>query len=83
MKPLWDDTDLATERKLFELSRRMPDGKHFDSIRDMVQTVTDMQLAEISRMYPRSTEHERRMRLASMWIEPELLRAAFGWEPNN
>ena len=80
MKPIWDDTSLATERKLLDLSRQAPSGKHFDAVCDMIQTVTDMQWEEICRRYPAATDYERRMRLASYWIDADLLRAAFGWE---
>lgn len=39
------------------------------------------QLAQIRKTYPDADEHELKLRLAARWIEPELMKKAFGWDP--
>lgn len=38
-------------------------------------------LAQIRSQYPDEDERTSRMRLAARTIDPELMRAAFGWPP--
>ena len=80
MKRLFEDTTEEAERVLIEGYRRMPDWRKFKCIDDLNRFMAATQLEEIRARYPDANEHELRMRLASRWLEPELMLAAYGWD---
>jgi hypothetical protein len=82
MKPLSLDTSPEAEQVLLELYRKMPDWRKFRCIADLNETMRRIQRAEIRERYPQADEYELKMRLASRWLEPELMRQAFGWDPD-
>jgi len=82
MKQLFPDTPPEVEKILIEGYRKMPDWRKFQCIADLNQSLRDAQLAEIRERHPEADERECRLRLASRWIEPELMRKAFGWNPD-
>ncbi len=82
MKPLFEDTTPEAERVLIEAYRKMPAWKKLQCIVDLNQFLRNAQLAQIRQRYPDAGERELKMRLASRWIEPELMRQAFGWDPD-
>ncbi len=81
MKPLFTDTSPEVEKILIEGYRKMPAWRKFRCIADLNQSLRDAQLAEIRHRHPAADEAECRLRLASRWIDPELMRQAFGWDP--
>jgi hypothetical protein len=81
MKPISIDTPPEIEKLLIEGYRRMPDWRKLHCIAELNAGIRAMQRAEIRRRYPQADERELRLRLASRWIEPELMRCAFGWDP--
>ena len=46
----------------------------------LTRAVQELALVDIRRRHPGADEREQRLRLASRWIEPELMRDAFGWD---
>jgi hypothetical protein len=81
MKPLSADTPPEIERLLIEGYRRMPAWRKLHCIAELNAGLRAMQLEEIRRRHPQANEHELRLRLAARWIEPELMRQVFGWDP--
>ena len=80
MKTQSSDTTPAAEQFLIEGYRKMPAWKKIRCIIDLNQSLRLLQLAEIKHRYPNADDHELRLRLASRWIDPELMRKAFGWD---
>jgi hypothetical protein len=44
--------------------------------------VLQLALADIRRRHPRASEREVQMRLAARTLDPQLVRKAFGWDPD-
>ena len=44
------------------------------------RAVQELALLDIRRRHPDADEREQALRLASRWIEPELMVRAFGWD---
>ncbi len=75
-----DDTDPAVEAILIEGFRRMSPAQKLERVRALNQTVQALALADIRRRHPDADEREQALRLASRWIEPELMVRAFAWD---
>ncbi|NOT59102.1 MAG: hypothetical protein HOP19_02635 [Acidobacteria bacterium] len=80
MKPLFSDTSAEAERVLIECYRRMSHERKGRCIAEMNEALRALQLADIKARHPHADAYEIKMRLASRWIEPELMFAAFGWD---
>jgi hypothetical protein len=80
MKRLFEDTTPEAEQVLIEGYRRMSAARKLQCIDELNHFAAEMQMAEIRRQHPDADGHELRMRLASRWIEPDLMLKAFGWD---
>ncbi len=76
-----DDTDPAIRAVLVEGYRRMSPAQKLERVRQLTRAVQELALADIRRRHPNANEHEQSLRLASRWLEPELMVRAFGWDP--
>jgi hypothetical protein len=75
-----DDTHPAIEAMLIEGYRRMSPSEKLQRVRAMTRAVQGLALLDIRRRHPDADEQEQALRLASRWIEPELMLRAFGWD---
>ncbi len=75
-----NDTDPAIEALLIEGYRRMSPAEKLERVRAMTRAVQELALVDIRRRHPDADEREQALRLASRWIEPELMVRAFGWD---
>ncbi len=82
MKPLSPDTSPEAEAILIEGYRRMPAWKKLQQVGELSELVSQLAMNDIRRRHPQAGERELKLRLASRWIEPELMRKAFGWNPD-
>jgi hypothetical protein len=48
---------------------------------ELTQLVRQLAMNDIRRRYPLADDRERKLRLASRWLEPELMKKAFDWDP--
>lgn len=80
MKPLFSDTTPEAEAVLLAGYRDMPGWKKWQCVVDLNLALKSLQLADIKAKYPLADDYELKMRLASRWIEPELMKVAFGWD---
>jgi hypothetical protein len=81
MKPLSLDTSPEAERVLIEGYRKMPVWQKLQQVQELNQLAQQLALLDICQRYPQASERELQLRLASRWLEPELMRQAFGWDP--
>ena len=77
-----EDTSEEVERILIEAWRRWTPAEKLARMMAMTRRIQEVQLAEIKRRHPDAGEWELKMRLASRRLEPELMRRAFGWDPD-
>ena len=76
------DTHPDAEAVLIQGYRRMSVAEKLRCMEDLVRFASGLQRADIRRRHPRADEREVALRLASRWLEPELMRLAFGWDPD-
>jgi hypothetical protein len=81
MKMLSPDTSPEVERIMIEGYRKMPAWKKLEQVRELTQLVRQLAINDIRRRYPLADNRERKLRLASRWLEPELMKKAFAWDP--
>lgn len=77
-----NDTHPDVHRKLIEAYRRMTPAQKLERVQQMNETVLQLAAARIEREYPGIDERELRLRLASLWLDAETMRRAFGWDPD-
>jgi hypothetical protein len=81
MKTLSPDTSPEVGRVMIEGYRKMPAWKKLEQVWELTQLVRQLALNDIRRRYPLADDRERKLRLASRWIEPELMKKDFAWDP--
>ena len=82
MKTQSPDTHPEIERIIVEAARKMTFGERFRKMEQLTWAAEQLALADITARYPLADEYEIRMRLASRRIPPDLMRKAFGWDPD-
>jgi hypothetical protein len=82
MKPQSPDTHPDIERMQIEAYRRMSPAEKFRRIENLNRMLEMLARADIERRYPDAEERERRLRVAARRIPAELMRRAFGWDPD-
>lgn len=76
------DTSEAIDRLLMERYRQMTPSDKMRMVTELNQTVEAVSLAGLRQRYPDAPERELRLRFASMRYGRELVRKAFGWDPD-
>jgi len=80
MRPDLTDTPAEIEKLIVEGYRKMSAAQKLRIMQDLIRTARLLALSDIKRRYPNAVKRELQLRLASRWIEPELMRKAFGWD---
>jgi hypothetical protein len=75
-----DDTDPVIKALLIEGYRRMSPSQKMERVRALTRAVQELALADIRRRHPDANDRERALRLASRWIEPDLMVRGFAWD---
>jgi hypothetical protein len=73
------DTNPKVEAFIVEGYRRMSAAQKMARVTELTRAVQQLALADIRRRYPTADVREQSLRLASRWLEPELMRRAFNW----
>ena len=81
-RPQSPDTDVATDRRMFELYRDMSVEAKLEHMGALGRLAEEVALAGVRTRYPEATEHELRLRLASRWIDRETMIRVYGWDPD-
>lgn len=82
MKAFSRDTSDAAQKVLIEGYRRMSAAEKLERVRQMTQGVQQMALVRLRKSYPTASDRELQLRLASLWLTREQMRAAFDWDPD-
>jgi hypothetical protein len=80
MRAHLQDTPPEIEKIIIEGYRKMSAALKLQIMQDLIRAAQLVALSDIKRRYPNAAERELQLRLASRWIEPELMRKAFGWD---
>lgn len=75
-----NDTHPEIEKMLIEGYRRMSAQEKMDRVSELNRTIQRLALSDIRERHPEADEREQMLRLASRWLEPELMLKAFGWD---
>jgi hypothetical protein len=80
MRAHLQDTPPEIEKLIIEGYRKMSAAQKLQIMQDLIRAAQLLALSDIKRRHPNAAERELQLRLASRWIEPELMRKAFGWD---
>jgi hypothetical protein len=75
------DTRPETARLLLEGYRRMTAAQKLARVVDLSLASRQMAEARIRAQYPRADEREIRMRIAALTLGRDLVKRAYGWDP--
>jgi hypothetical protein len=75
-----NDTHPKIEVLRIEGYRKMSPVQKLERVRSLTQAVQKLALLDVRRRHPNADAREQALRLASRWIEPELMVRAFGWD---
>ena len=75
-----NDTSPDIEAMLIEAYRRMSVAEKIECVAQMNRALWELGLMDVRRRHPEADEREQVLRVASRWIEPDLMLAAFGWD---
>ena len=75
-----NDTHPKIEALLIEGYRKMSAAQKLERVRALTRAVQELALLDVRRRHPQADAREQALRVASRWIEPELMVRAFGWD---
>jgi hypothetical protein len=76
-----NDTHPQVDAILVEGYRRMSPAQKLERVRALTQAVQELAMLDVRRRHPNADAREQALRLASRWIDPDLMVRAFGWDP--
>jgi hypothetical protein len=82
MKTQSPDTSPEAERILIKGYRRMTPREKMQRVLEMNRFGYQLALAGVRRRHPNADERELNLRIASLSIPADLMRKAFGWDPD-
>lgn len=75
-----NDTNPKIEAFLIDGYRKMSPSQKLERVRALTRAVQEFALMDVRRRHPEADEREQALRVASRWIEPDLMMRAFGWD---
>ena len=82
MSELPNDTHPEIEKILIEGYRKMSPAEKLARVSEMNQLLERLAAYDVRQRHPDADEREVRLRVASRRIPAELMRKAFGWDPD-
>ena len=76
------DTDPAIEALVIAGYRRMSGATKLERMCAMNRMGQELARADLRRRYPDDEPAVQRLRLAARWLGADLMRKAFGWDPD-
>jgi len=74
------DTHALAEELQIAGFRKMSAVQRLECVCALNHALRQLALADIRRRHPEAGPREQALRLASRWIDPDLMRRAFGWD---
>jgi hypothetical protein len=77
-----NDTHPKIEEMLIERYRQMTDAEKWQRMTELCQLAEMMAMADVRQRYPEATERECFLRVVSRRVSADLMRKAYGWDPD-
>lgn len=74
------DTDPRIEQMVVAGYRAMSVAAKLERVRLLNQAIQELALRDVRRRHPDASPREQALRVASRWLEPELMAKAFSWD---
>jgi hypothetical protein len=74
------DTHLAIQALLIDGYRKMSAAEKIERVRLLTMAIQELALADIRKRHPDADAHEQALRLASRWIDQNLMLRVFSWD---
>lgn len=81
MKKQIQDTHPEIEKMIIEGYRKMTPQQKLQKVSELNKSIQQIALARIRKQYGNISEKEQRLRLASLWLNREIMIKVFGWDP--
>ena len=81
-QPLFPDTPLHIVHILLDLYRRMTPAQRAARMLEMCRAAGRLAEAGVRRQFPHADENEIRLRTAARWLPADLMRKAYGFDPD-
>lgn len=75
------DTDPRIEAFLVEGYRAMSAVQKLGRVRALTQAIQELALLDVRRRHPDAGSREQALRVASRWLDADLMVRAFNWDP--
>ncbi|MDM8521316.1 hypothetical protein QUF64_14820 [Anaerolineales bacterium HSG6] len=76
------DTHPHIQKLIIEGYRQMSPQEKFKRVTELTIAIQQLALARIIKQYGQISEREQQLRLASLWLEPEIMIRVFQWDPH-
>ena len=73
-------TDPRIEAFLLEGYRKMNASQKFERVGALTRSIQELALLDVRRRYPNAQPREQALRVASRWLDANLMHNAFGWD---
>jgi len=74
-----NDTDPRIEAVLIAGYRAMSAAEKAERVSQLTRAVQEMALLDVRRRHPEADEREQALRVASRWLDPEIMKRVFNW----
>jgi len=81
MKKQIQDTHPEIEKMIIEGYRKMTPRQKLQKVSELNKSIQQIALARIRKQYGNISEREQRLRLASLWLDRDIMIKVFGWDP--
>lgn len=75
-----NDTDPKIEAVLIAGYRAMSPAEKAQRVSELTRAVQEMALLDVRRRHPDADKREQALRVASRWLDPEVMKRVFGWD---
>jgi hypothetical protein len=75
-----NDTDPKIEAFLIDGYRKMSPSQKLARVSALTRAVQELALLDVRRRHPNADAREQALRVASRWLDPDLMARAFGWD---
>ena len=75
------DTSPEIQKILVRGYQKMNPREKMKRVSELNRSIQQMALARIRREYGNISEKEQQLRLASLWLDKDVMIKAFGWNP--
>lgn len=75
-----NDTHPKINAMIIEGYRRMSPKQKLDCVRALNQAVQELAMLDVKRRHPNADSRELTLRVASRWLDPDLMLRALNWD---